>query len=74
MQGRLTEEQERADSAAQTAKQHLADAKSELQDAWSKCDSQQAAIQQLEVRGRCLASALNRQQDQPYHVQGSEGL
>lgn len=50
VQGRLTEEQERADSAAQAAKQHLADAKSELQEAWSECDGQQDTIQQLEVR------------------------
>ncbi|KAK9838208.1 hypothetical protein WJX84_009798, partial [Apatococcus fuscideae] len=48
-QGCLTEEQKRADNAAQVAKQHLADAKSELQEAWQRCDSQQDHSQQLEA-------------------------
>ena len=49
VQGHLADEKKRADSAAQTAKQHLADATSELQEAWQRCDSQQDNLRQLEV-------------------------
>lgn len=73
VQGHLAEEQKRADSAAQTAKQHLADATSELQDAWQRCGSQQDNLQQLEV-GAVPVDGLKFPNTIKYPMYGTIGL